>query len=94
MKGRFNMENNGTSVAHKIERKGVEIIINKMIKELDKDRAKEIDKLIDLGKKFYGKDYKEEDYERYRKMMEDPNGKWMKIINSFLDDYNPNVVKM
>lgn len=88
------MENNGTSMAHKIERKGVEIIINKMIKELDKDRAKEIDKLIDLGKKFYGKDYKEEDYERYRKMMEDPNGKWMKIINSFLDDYDPNVVKM
>ena len=36
------MENNGTSVAHKIERKGVEIIINKMIKELDKDRAKRL----------------------------------------------------
>ena len=48
------MENNGTSIAHKIERKGVEIIIDKMIKELDKDRAKSF--MVKITKKKIMKD--------------------------------------
>ncbi|MGM9876544.1 MAG: radical SAM protein [Bacilli bacterium] len=87
------MAKNGTTMTHKMERKSVEIIVDKILKEMEKDRNKEISKLIDLSEKFYGDDYKKEDYERYRKMLENPDSRWMKIINSFLDYANPNVAK-
>ena len=87
------MANNGTTLAHKIERKSVELVVEKFLKDAEKDREREIDKVINLAKKFYGDDYKKEDYDRYIKMFEDPNGRWMKMINSFLDYCNPNVAK-
>ena len=88
------MANNGTSLTHKMERKAVEILVDKILKEMDKDRNKEVLKLVDMAEKFYGKDYKKEDYDRYRAMVADPNGRWMKFLNSFFDDCDPHVVKM
>ena len=55
------MANNGTSLTHKMERKAVEILVDKILKEMDKDRNKEVLKLVDMAEKFYGKDYKKED---------------------------------
>jgi len=88
------MSNNGTSMAHKMERAAVSVIVDKILKDMDKDRTAEYMKLIDYAEKFYGKDYKKEDYDKYRKLFSDPNNSLVKIINSFLDEGNPHVVKV
>ena len=87
------MASNGTTMSHKMERKAVEVAVDRIIKNLNKDRDKEIKDIIDFAKKYYGNDYKAEDYQRYLDMFDDPNGRWAKMINKFLDYCDPNVAK-
>lgn len=88
------MANGGTTMTHKMERKFVETVITKVQKNLDEDREKEIEKLIDLGEKILGNDFKKEDYEKFKKYFTDPNSRIYKWVNSLLDDCDPNVIKI
>lgn len=88
------MEKDETKLTHKMERKMVGMLVDNILKGMEKDRQKELLKLVDMAEKFYGSDYKKEDYNRYRNYIINPNNKIMKTINSFLDTCNPNVVKV
>ena len=88
------MEKTQTKMSHKMERKAVGVIIDNILKGMKKDREKELLKLVDLAEKFYGKDYKKEDYDKYRDYIKNPDNRIMKTINSLLDECDPNVVKI
>lgn len=87
------MEKENTSMTHKMERKMVEDLVNKILKNISKDREKELTKIVDLGEKIYKTDYKKEDYNKARNFFLDKDSRIYKWTNSLLDDLNPNVVK-
>lgn len=80
-------------VSHVAERKAMEVAIDHIVKGLDKDRTGEYLKLIDLAEKFYGKGFSKESYDAARIAVQDPNNKWVKYINSVIDDANPEFIK-
>ena len=80
-------------VSHVAERKAMEVAIDHIVKGLDKDRTGEYLKLIDLAEKFYGKGFSKENYDAARIAVQDPNNKWVKYINSVIDDANPEFIK-
>ena len=80
-------------VSHAAERKAMEVAIDHIVKGLDKDRTGEYLKLIDLAEKFYGKGFSKESYDAARVAVQDPNNKWVKYINSVIDDANPEFIK-
>ena len=80
-------------VSHAAERKAMEVVIDHIVKGLDKDRTGEYLKLIDLAEKFYGKGFTKEIYDAARKAIQDPNNKWVKYINSVIDEANPEFIK-
>ena len=80
-------------VSHAAERKAMEVVIDNIVKGLDKDRTGEYLKLIDLAEKFYGKGFTKENYDAARIAVQDPNNKWVKYINSVIDEANPEFIK-
>ena len=46
------MTNNGVSLTHKMERKAVEVAVDKIIKGVEKDKEAQIEKIIELSKKW------------------------------------------
>ena len=80
-------------VSHAAERKAMEVVIDHIVKGLDKDRTGEYLKLIDLAEKFYGKGFTKENYDAARIAVQDPNNKWVKYINSVIDEANPEFIK-
>jgi len=77
----------------KIEDKSVDILIDKIIKGLEKDKRKEYLKIVDLTEKFYGKSYSKEDYDRVRAAIKDENNRWVKFIDKVIDETNPIIRK-
>lgn len=80
-------------VSHAAERKAMEVVIDRIVKGLDKDRNAEYLKLIDFGEKFYGKGFTKENYDAARTAVQDPNNKWVNYINSVIDEANPEFIK-
>ena len=80
-------------VSHAAERKAMEVVIDHIVKGLDKDRTGEYLKLIDLAEKFYGKGFTKENYDAARIAVQDPNNKWVKYINSVIYEANPEFIK-
>src|SRR5699024_6155002 len=64
------------------------------LKRLNKDRQKGLLQITDLAQKFMGDNFKPEAYETVRKMIQDPDNKWMKFVNRMLDELDPHVAKM
>ena len=88
------MLNNGLEkLNHAAQRKAAEIIVDKILKNLDKDREKGFLELVDWAEKFYGDSYSKENYDKIRAALKDSNNKWVKYINRILDETNPNVAK-
>jgi len=88
------MASNGTSLTHKMERKAVEVAVDKIVKGVEKDKEEQITKIIEFSKKFYGNDYKEEDYQRYIKLFADPNSRMRKMLDQVVGELDPHVLKM
>ena len=80
-------------VSHAAERKAMEVVIDHIVKGLDKDRTAEYLKLIDLAEKFYGKGFTKENYDAARMAVQDPSNKWVNYINSVIDEANPEFIK-
>ena len=80
-------------VSHVAERKAMEVVIDHIVKGLDKDRTGEYLKLIDLAEKFYGKGFTKENYDAVRMAVQDPSNKWVNYINSVIDEANPEFIK-
>ena len=81
-------------ISHKAQRAAASVIIDKVLAMLDKDREKGLLQIIDLAQKFMGDNFKPEAYEGAKAIVQNPDHKWMKFVNTMLDELDPNVAKM
>ena len=79
---------------HASIRKAYEIAIDGTLKFINKDREKNLLKLVDISEKFMGNTFKKSTYEETRRMIQNPDEKWMQYLNRALDELNPHVIKM
>ena len=91
--GKAVMSERTDNISHGIQRKAVEVLVDAVLRHVDKDREKAF-QAVDLVEEFYGKGFTKEDYDKVRAAIKDPNNKWMRYINRVLDETNPNVAKM
>ena len=56
------------------------------------DRTKALLKVVDLTESFAKDRFKPESYEAARKMIQDPENKWMQYLNRLFDEVSPNVL--
>ena len=84
-----------STISHKVERKAVEVIIDSILKKANKDREKEFLNLVDFAEKHdKNENLSSEKYEQIRKAIQDPNNRWIKYINTIIDETDPHVAKM
>ena len=79
---------------HASVRKAYEIAIDGTLKFINKDREKNLLKLVDISEKFMGNTFKKSTYEETRRMIQNPDEKRMQYLNRALDELNPHVIKM
>ena len=63
------------------------------MRKMDKDREKGLLDLVDLTERFMGDNFQKSSYEGARKMIQDPDSKWMSYVNRALDEIDPHVIK-
>ena len=61
---------------------------------LNKDREKGLLNIVNLAQKFMGSNFRSEAYEGAKKMIQNPDSKWMRYVNRLLDETDPHVAKM
>lgn len=66
----------------------------KYVDREESDREKAFLKLVDLSEKFLGDTFTEETFESARKLVQNPDGKWMRYINTALNELDSHVIKM
>ena len=82
---------------HKVERAAFGAAIDGILKYVNKDetdREKAFLKLVDLSEKFMGDTFRKESYDAARRMIQDPDSKWMQYVNRILNEVDPHVIKM
>ena len=82
------------SLSHAATRKAYGMAIDGVLKYVNKDREKNLLKLVDISEKFLGNRFRQEVYDGARDLIADTDGKWMKYLYRALDELDPNVVKM
>lgn len=83
------------SLAHAAERTAFSVAIDGFLKHLDKqdDRTETYLKLVDLTKKFWGKEgTNEETLNKVKQNIKD-NGRWIQFLNRVVDETDPHVAK-
>lgn len=84
---------NINSISHEAQRKAVGLIVDKAMKQVNKDREKSLLELVDLFEHFFGKEFSEESYDHFRDMIRNPDSRWMRYVNRVLDETDPHVMK-
>jgi MoaA/NifB/PqqE/SkfB family radical SAM enzyme len=79
---------------HKAERAAFSVAIDKILKHINKDREQGLLDLVDLAERFMGDQFPASAYEGARRLIQDPNSKWMQYVNRGLDEIDPHVAKM
>lgn len=81
-------------LTHAATRKAFGVTIDSVIKYVNKDREKNLLKLVDLSQKFLGDTFSDKAYDGARDLIKDKDGKWMQYLERALDELDPHVVKM
>lgn len=76
------------------QRQAFSIAIDATLKSLHKDREKALLNIVNLVQKFMGDNFTKESYEGAKKMIMNPESKWMHYVNRLLDETDPHVAKM
>jgi MoaA/NifB/PqqE/SkfB family radical SAM enzyme len=79
---------------HAAERATFSVLIDAAIKNINKDRSKNMIKIVDLMEKTMGDTWKPEAYENIRNVFRNPDSKYMKYTNGILDNIDPKILKM
>ncbi|SHH67736.1 Radical SAM superfamily enzyme, MoaA/NifB/PqqE/SkfB family [Clostridium collagenovorans DSM 3089] len=82
------------TITTKMERLALSKGIDGVLKYINKDRQKNLLKLVDITEKIAGDIFLKESYENTRKTIENENCKWMQYVNKLLDELHPNVAKV
>lgn len=81
------------SLTHKAARSAYGAAIDIVLKHVNKDREKGLLQLVDLTEKYMGDNFRKENYDAVRRMISDPDSKWMKYVNRALDELDPHVIR-
>ena len=73
-------------LTHKAARAAFGGAIDLAMRKMDKDREKGLLDLVDLTERFMGDNFQKSSYEGARKMIQDPDSKWMSYVNRALDE--------
>ena len=77
------------------ERQAFSLAIDATLKSLNKDREKGLLNIVNLAQKFMGSNFRSEKHTKaQRKMIQNPDSKWMRYVNRLLDETDPHVAKM
>ena len=76
------------------ERKAFSVAIDAVLKSLNKDPDKALLNIVELTKKFMGDNFRADAYEGAKKMIQNPDAKWMKYVKRLLAETDPHVAKM
>ena len=76
------------------ERQAFSLAIDAALKSLNKDREKALLNIVNLVEKYMGNNFRKESYEGVKKMIMNPDHKWMRYVNRLLDETDPHVAKM
>ena len=85
------------SLQHMAKRKGFEIAIDAALKQVydhPENRNEQIVKIIDMVKGFMGETFKDEQYDKFRRLFTDEESKWGDYILKMVDVLHPHVLKM
>ena len=80
-------------LTHKAARAAFGGAIDLAMRKMDKNREKGLLDLVDLTERFMGDNFQKSSYEGARKMIQDPDSKWMSYVNRALDEIDPHVIK-
>lgn len=83
-----------SNATHSMQRKKVEKIVDAALSKVKKDREESFLKIVDIAEHFYGDAVAPEQYENVRRAIQDPDNRWMQVINRVLDETDPHVAKM
>ena len=81
------------TLTHKAARATYGTAIDMVLRHVNKDREKGFLDMVDLTEKYVGKQFPKEAYDGARKLIQNPDGKWMKYVNRILDEVDPHVIK-
>ncbi len=81
-------------LAHSLERKAFSAAVDYSLSKGRKEREKGFLQILELTKRFMGDNFMDSSYEGARRMIEDPDSKWMQYANRLLDEVHPHVAKM
>ena len=79
-------------LTHKAARAAFGGAIDLAMRKMDKDREKGLLDLVDLTERFMGDNFQKSSYEGARKMIQDPDSKWMSYVNRALDEIDPHIL--
>ena len=86
------------TMAHAAERQAASVIIDQLLKKLNKandyeERSEIYLKIVDMAEKFYNDGDAKEKLDAVRNYVSNPDNRWMKVINSIIDDTDPGYAK-
>jgi len=87
------MANALDKVTHAAQRKAAEVLVDKLLKSLDKDREKTYLDLVNMSETFFSDEFTKEQYDHVKEALKNPENKWTKFINRTLDETDKNVAK-
>jgi MoaA/NifB/PqqE/SkfB family radical SAM enzyme len=90
----MNVEDKITNLTHAAQRKFAEKMVDMALGKVYQEREEGLLKILDFTRPFLGDGVSDEQFEKVRLAMKDPENRWMKVINRVLDETDPHVAKM
>ncbi len=69
-------------IRHQAERAAFGKVVDSAMRHINKDREKSFLKIVDLTENFAKDRFRPESYEAARRMIQDPEGKWMTYVTA------------
>ena len=83
------------TITHAAERQAVNLMLNGLVKHLGKtdSRTATYVRIANLAERFIGNEETTAAFERVRSAVQDPENRWMKVINRIVDETDPNITR-
>lgn len=81
------------TLSHSLQRKAISALVDMAMSKIGKNREDALLKTVDMAEQFWNGDYPKEKFDRVREEINNPDSKWINIVNYLLDEINPNIAK-
>ena len=81
------------TLTHKAARSAYGAAIDLALKHVNKDREKGLLQIVDLTERYMGDNFSTESYEAARRLIRNPENKWMKYVDRALDELDSHVIR-